>query len=59
MDRRDLLKVSPLAVASAVGYVAKAEMPRAADAKVLFDVRSYGATGDGKTVDTRAINRGI
>jgi polygalacturonase len=59
MDRRDLLKVSPLAVASAVGYVARAEVPRVADAKVLFDVRSYGATGDGKTVDTPAINRAI
>ena len=34
-------------------------MPRVADAKVLFDVRSYGATGDGKTVDTPAVNRAI
>ena len=59
MDRRDLLKGSPLAVASAVGYVARAEVPRATDAKVLFDVRSYGATGDGKTVDTPAVNRAI
>jgi len=59
MDRRDLLKVSPLAVASAVGYVARAEVPRVADAKVLFDVRGYGAVGDGKTVDSPAINRAI
>ena len=59
MDRRDLLKVSPLAVAGAGGYVARAEGTRAADARVLFDVRAYGATGDGKTVDTPAINRAI
>ena len=59
MDRRDLLKGSPLVVASAVGYVARAEVPRVADAKMLFDVRGYGATGDGKTVDSPAINRAI
>jgi len=59
MDRRDLLKLSPLAIASTVGYVAKAEMPKAGMAKVLFDVRSYGATGDGKTVDSPAVNRAI
>src|ERR1700735_1822567 len=59
MDRRDLLRVSPLAVASAVGYVARAEVTRVADAKVLFDVRGYGATGDGKTVDSPAVNRAI
>src|ERR1700735_2383471 len=59
MDRRDLLRVSPLAVASAVGYVARAEVTRVADAKVLFDVRSYGAAGDGKTVDSPAVNRAI
>jgi polygalacturonase len=59
MDRRDLLKLSPLAIASTVGYVAKAEMPLAGVAKVLFDVRGYGATGDGKTVDSPAVNRAI
>ena len=59
MDRREVLKLSPIALASTVGYVAKAESPKAGDAKVLFDVRSYGATGDGKTVDTPAVNRAI
>jgi len=59
MDRRDLLKVSPLAVASAVGYVARAEATRGVEAKVLFDVRDYGALGDGKMLDSPAVNRAI
>ncbi|MGA7155925.1 MAG: glycoside hydrolase family 28 protein [Acidobacteriaceae bacterium] len=59
MDRRDVLKVSPLVVAAAVGYVAKAEVPVGSSAKVFYDVRDYGATGDGKTVDTPAINKAI
>ena len=59
MDRRDVLKFSPLALASTIGYVAKAEMPRLGGAEAFFDVRKYGATGDGKTVDTPAVNRAI
>ncbi len=59
MDRRDILKVSPLVVAGVVGYVAKAQVPSVGSAKVLYDVRAYGATGDGKTVDSPAINRAI
>ena len=59
MDRRNLLKASPLAVASAVGYVALGQTPSNGAAKALFDVRSYGATGDGKTVDTPGVNRAI
>ncbi len=59
MDRREVLKLSPIALASTVGYVATAESRKARDAKVLFDVCSYGATGDGKTVDTPAVNRAI
>jgi polygalacturonase len=60
--RRDLLKLSPLAIASAasaVGRAALAETPQFAAAESTFNVRTYGATGDGKTVDTVAINRAI
>jgi polygalacturonase len=60
--RRDLLKLSPLAVAvaaSTIGRTARAEDPAARVTETTFNVRTYGATGDGKTVDTPAINRAI
>jgi polygalacturonase len=64
MLRRDLLKASPLVLASTVGHVALAQStvePRAAEAShdALWDVRKFGATGDGKTVDSPAINKAI
>jgi polygalacturonase len=67
MQRRDLLKLSPLALAGTVGFVAPypeaaAEafaQPSATAAEAIFDVRRFGATGDGKTVDTPAINHAI
>ena len=30
-----------------------------ADNRIQYDVRQYGAVGDGKTIDTDAINRAI
>ena len=60
MFRRDLLKLSPLALASAAaGRIALAQTPNPSAAEGLYNVRRYGATGDGKTVDTPAINRAI
>jgi polygalacturonase len=59
--RRSLLKLSPLAIAAAattVGRTALAEVP-ATSTETTFNVRTYGATGDGKTIDTPAINRAI
>jgi polygalacturonase len=62
MQRRDLLKLSPLALASTIGHAALAQ-PSAPDAGSdntgVFNVRSYGVTGNGKTVDTPAINKAI
>ena len=60
MHRRELLKLSPFALAPAVGHVSQAEVfaPGAA-APATFNVRQFGATGDGRTVDTPAVNRAI
>jgi polygalacturonase len=59
--RRDLLKFGGIGLAAAA-----ATLPAYASTKStlhsssgVFDVRTYGATGDGKTVDTPAINRAI
>ncbi len=61
-NRRNILKLSPLAVAAAatsVGRVALAQTPVPAAVEATFNVRTYGATGDGKTLDTPAVNRAI
>jgi polygalacturonase len=60
MQRRELLKLSPIALASAaVGHTALAQPHEPVASQELFNVRSYGATGDGKTVDTPSINAAI
>ena len=62
--RRDLLRLSSMGLAAsavsaipALGAAKKAAAP--ALSPMLFDVRTFGATGDGKTVDSPAINKAI
>ena len=63
--RRDLLRLSSMGLAasavSAIPEFAASKKPAAAPAlsPLLFDVRTFGATGDGKTVDSPAINKAI
>jgi polygalacturonase len=61
--RRDLLRVGSLGMAGAAlpslaSAAAKEKSPAAAPA-IVFNVRQYGAIGDGKTIDTDAVNRTI
>ena len=65
--RRDLLRVGSLgmasaalpALASAAGASAAGKDKTPAATPIVFNVRQYGATGDGKTLDTDAVNRAI
>ena len=60
MFRRDLLRFSPLALAAAgASRIVPAQTSERSATEGLQNVRRYGATGDGKTVDSPAINRAI
>jgi polygalacturonase len=60
MQRRELLKVSSMALAGQVGFVSMAGAQSEAHAALaLYDVRTFGAAGDGKAVDSPAINKAI
>jgi polygalacturonase len=59
--RRDFLRISGASLAGAALHSRPAEaqtLPPAPTASTL-DVKFFGATGDGKTIDTPAINRAI
>ena len=66
-QRRDLLRVGSLGVAGAaipaVSFAAAASSQSPTSSNMptpaIFSVRQYGAAGDGKTVDTDAVNRAI
>src|SRR5579875_1484880 len=61
-ERRNLLRIGSFgAAAAALPLVSAAARPNAGPSGPpgVFDVRAYGATGDGKTVDTPAVNRAI
>jgi polygalacturonase len=66
--RRDLLKLSGMGLAASAAaavpaFAAAAQRKTGASAisptPAYFDVRTFGATGDGKTVDSPAINKAI
>ena len=63
--RRDFLRTGGIGMAAAaipaVSFAATVENGKSDVHPVthLFDVRTYGATGDGKTLDTDAVNRAI
>ena len=59
-DRREFLKYGTGAAAAA-GLVTPwaAAQPAAEPGTTVHNVRTYGATGDGKTIDTPAVNHAI
>ena len=63
--RRDFLRVSSLGTIGAAFPIAsfattdQEQRMTSKFANGIFDVRAFGATGDGKTLDTSAINRAI
>src|SRR5580692_8165117 len=64
--RRDFLRTGGIGMAAAgfplVSLAASAQEGTNANAgppQGIFDVRKFGATGDGKTLDTQAVNRAI
>jgi polygalacturonase len=60
-QRRDLLKLSPLALAAFAPTIATAQgaIRTPHPGPLFFDVRTFGASGSGKSLDTVAINAAI
>lgn len=63
-DRREILRISALGLGAVVGSAlpeahATPHSTTPAVGHGLFDVRAYGAVGDGKAVDSPAINKAI
>jgi polygalacturonase len=63
--RRELLRLGSMGLAAAAAttvpaaYAASTKPSSTAAAQNVFDIRTYGAVGDGKTVDSPAINKAI
>ena len=63
-NRRDILRMSALGLGAVVGsslpeaYAARRSSPSSGMPGV-FDIRTYGAVGDGKSIDSPAINKAI
>ena len=64
--RRELLRTGGVGAAAAAistgSFAALAQGPSAVaggESQAIFDVRRYGAAGDGKTLDTASVNRAI
>ena len=64
-ERRDFLKLTGAGIAGSALVAAATVQPAVAKTKTdsasrgTLDVRAFGATGDGKTLDTPAINKAI
>ncbi len=60
MDRRDLLRLGSSAAFAAVpGFAAAGASHPPVSGTALYDIRHYGAAGDGKAIDTKPIQAAI
>jgi len=61
--RREMLKFGGIGLATSIAtlpaFAAEKRSSEISSTPHLFDIRTYGAVGDGKTVDTPAINKAI
>jgi Pectate lyase superfamily protein len=61
--RREMLKFGGIGLATSIAalpvFAAEKKSSGVSGSPHLFDIRTYGAVGDGKTVDTPAINKAI
>src|SRR5258707_9803608 len=60
--RRELLRFGGIGLAATAvpaAYAAAQRSPNPATAQGIFDIRTYGAVGDGKAVDSPAIHKAI
>jgi len=57
--RRDLLRFSGLGLAASLQPSSFAAAQGPGSSPLMFDVRSFGATGSSKTLDTQGINAAI
>src|SRR6185312_12923000 len=60
--RREFLKNAGIGIGAAAGIgmpLVTAQSPNAPPSGGQYDVRAFGAAGDGKTIDTPAVNRAI
>ena len=60
MQRGDWLKRIPTGIAAAAGQVSLADAQTSGEGiEAVYNFRNFGAKGDGKTVDTPAVNKAI